>query len=264
MNSLDFEKHVIERSHEIPVVVDFWAPWCGPCRVLGPVIEQLASEQQGRWELVKLNTEEEQELAQRYQIRGIPNVKLFYKGQVKAEFAGALPRKSIEQWLDEHIPDARKKQLDELLEAIEADPTPAHVATLVAFVADYPDYTEAAFELAKWKVYSNPEEVLELLEPIKIGDKWFDQAEDLRILARFMSADFSTGEKVAEAMGKAQEAVKQGALETAIQKVIEALQHDKKYMDDLPRKLGIALFRIWGPQDPLTKNYRWRFDMAIY
>ena len=262
--SLNFEKQVIERSEEITVVVDFWAPWCGPCRVLGPVIEQLAADQAGRWELIKLNTEEEPELAQRFQIRGIPNVKLFYKGKVKAEFSGALPRKSIEQWLDEHIPDVRKKTLDALLAAIDSDPSPARVKELEDFVAGNPDYTEAAFELAKWLVYSHPEKAVALLQPIKIGDKWFDQAEDLRVLATFMQANFDASSKVSEAMGKAQTAIKQGALETAIQQVIEAIQLDKSFMGDLPRKLGIACFRIWGPQDPLTKNYRWRFDMALY
>ena len=264
MNSLDFEKQVIERSQDIPVVVDFWAPWCGPCRVLGPVIEQLAADQEGRWELVKLNTEEEPELAQRYQIRGIPNVKMFYKGKVKAEFAGALPRKSIEQWLDEHIPDSRKKVLDELLAAIDEDPTPANVEKLAGFVQKYPDYTEASFELAKWLVYSKPADALTLLEPVKFGDKWFDQAEDLRTLARFMDTDFEISAGVGAVLGAAKEAVRKGALETAIQQIIEAVQLDKTFMHDLPRKLGIAFFRIWGPQDPLTKNYRWRFDMAIY
>jgi putative thioredoxin len=262
--SLNFEQQVIQRSQDIPVVVDFWAPWCGPCRVLGPVIEQLAAEQAGRWELIKLNTEEEPELAQQYQIRGIPNVKLFYKGKVKAEFAGALPKRSIEQWLDEHIPDTRKKVLDELLAAIEADPSPAKVKELGEFVAQHPDYTEAAFELAKWLVYSEPEKAVALLQPIRMGGKWFDQAEDLRVLATFMQADFDPSSKVGEAMGKAQEAVRQGALETGIQQVIEAIQCDKSFMGDLPRKLGIAFFRIWGAQDPLTKNYRWRFDMALY
>ena len=74
---MNFEQQVITKSHNKPVVVDFWAPWCGPCRVLSPVIESLAEEQKDRWDLVKVNTEEDYELAERYQIRSIPNVKLF-------------------------------------------------------------------------------------------------------------------------------------------------------------------------------------------
>ena len=81
---------VLARSHDKPVLVDFWAPWCGPCRVLGPTLEKLAGEQSDRWELVKVNTEEDQELAHKYNIRSIPNVKLFHKGEEVAEFVGAL------------------------------------------------------------------------------------------------------------------------------------------------------------------------------
>ena len=88
---MNFQAEVIEKSHKMPVVVDFWASWCGPCRVLGPTIEALAEEQSDRWALVKVNTEEEQALAAEYQIRSIPNVKMFHKGRVIAEFAGALP-----------------------------------------------------------------------------------------------------------------------------------------------------------------------------
>ena len=99
----DFQNEVIARSREVPVVVDFWAPWCGPCRMLGPVIEKLASEANGKWDLVKVNTDENQDLAAQYQIRGIPNLKLFAGGEVVSEQVGVLPEPVLKQWVESHL-----------------------------------------------------------------------------------------------------------------------------------------------------------------
>lgn len=94
-----FKKDVIETSYQKPVLVDFWAPWCGPCHTLGPTLERLAKEARGKWRLVKINTDKHPEFARQYGVRGIPAVKLFVEGEVADEFVGALPEHAVRQWL---------------------------------------------------------------------------------------------------------------------------------------------------------------------
>lgn len=115
-----FEQDVIERSAELPVVVDFWADWCGPCKMLTPVLEQAVGERGGEIELVKVDTDANPELAQRYSVRGIPNVKAFRNGQVVDEFTGALPAPAVEEFLDRLSgPQASERLLAELGESGE-------------------------------------------------------------------------------------------------------------------------------------------------
>lgn len=99
----NFESEVIEKSKKVPVLVDFWAAWCGPCRILGPTLEKLAKEFKGKFILAKMSVDENQKTPQSYDVSSIPSVKLFKNGIVVDEFIGAMPEKAVKDWINERI-----------------------------------------------------------------------------------------------------------------------------------------------------------------
>ncbi len=98
-----FEKEVIEKSKKVPVVVDFGASWCAPCQMLGPILEKLEKDYEGKFILAKVNVEENKEQATKYGVMGIPSVKFFKNGEIVDEFTGAMPEQTIKEWLDKNI-----------------------------------------------------------------------------------------------------------------------------------------------------------------
>lgn len=262
--TLDFQQQVLERSQETPVVVDFWAEWCGPCKILGPVIEKLASEANGRWELVKVNTELHQDLAQQYRIQSIPAVKMFYQGKVLAEFMGALPEYQIQRWLDQHLPDPRLNQLESLFQQWVEKRDPSLFTELESFVASHPDLLEGRLRLAAIILLSDPVAAKELLVDIHQGHKLYEEAQDIRALADLMSNEAEGHPKVKELMHQAKSSWEARDLEGTLEHLIQAIIVDKSYADELPRRAVVAIFHQLGEQHPITKSFRPRFSMALY
>ena len=261
MANLDFKRQVLQRSEEIPVVVDFWAPWCGPCQFLGPVLEELAEEQRGKWELVKVNVDENQEVSREYSIRGIPDVKMFHKGEVVGQFTGALPKHQIQAWLEENVPDERIETLRKLEEQLGDNGNPE---ALENFVNQYPDLLEGRISLASRKIFVDPEKALDLVKEIKLGHKLFEQTEDIRELAHLMASQSNGNSQVGDLIATAKESLQAGEYDSGLESLIQAVMLDKNYQEGLPRKATIALFHILGDQHELTRKYRRRFDMALY
>jgi len=254
---MNFEKEVLAKSNSVPVLVDFWAPWCQPCRILGPDIEDLASHANGKWELVKVNTDEQPQLMQRYGIRGIPAVKLFDQGEVIAEFTGALPKYQIEQWLEEHLSDPRKETLNQLIQSGDTE-------GLSDFAKNNPDLIEAQIGLARLVLLSNPQQSLGLIESVHQPGKYYDELEQLKQLANFMVWSSGDTLPIADKLRQAQQAAKNESHDEAIKLLIDAVMMNKNYSEDLPRKTCIAYFQWLGTDHEVTKAHRRRFDMALY
>ncbi|HAA17000.1 MAG TPA: thioredoxin [Cytophagales bacterium] len=264
MELQDFGTDVLSKSNATPVLVDFWANWCGPCHTLGPVIEELAKEAQGAWELVKIDTDLHPELSQQYSVRSIPAVKLFHKGEVIAEFTGALPKIHIENWLTEHLPSEEREQLKRLQKQLISTPEVNLLHELETLALNHPDFPEAQLTLASQLVFTDPQRALDLVVGFRLGTKHGIVAEDIREAGKFLLEELVGESPAVPKLEATQMAAKANDLEGLFENLIQAIIADKNYQDELPRKVCIAFFRILTAEHPVSRKYRKQFDMALY
>jgi len=263
MAPIDFQSTVLERSHVVPVLVDFWAPWCGPCRVLGPVLEELAGEAAGRWELVKLDTDEQPDVAQAFGIRGIPAVKLFHRGEVIGEFVGALGREDVRRWLESYLPDDRIERLTSIASRWP-ERGPELAGELEDFVRQYPDVKQGRMRLAQAIVGRDPRRARELADAGSLGPELAEMAEDINSLADLSESDTAAGDGVAGHVSRAREALQAHRIDRALDELVDAAMIDKGFADELPRRAAVALFHLLGQDHELTQKHQRRLAMAIH
>lgn len=258
----DFDKDVLAESHHVPVLVDYWASWCGPCKYLGPIVEKLAAEANGKWKLVKVNTEEHQQLAEEWGIRGIPNLKLFFKGQVIAELAGAMEEPEMRLWIEEKLPSKAKAMAMEASELLAGGKTKEGVELLEKAIEMDNSLNEARLLLARLTVWKHPGRIKSLVGNMR----HVEEAEELILIANLLETntdDMREGSSREEVLA-AKNAMVSLDFETALQRLIKAIMVNKRYHNELARRLTIALFHILGESNELTKKYRRQFDMALY
>jgi putative thioredoxin len=262
----DFPQHVLEESRHRPVVVDFWAPWCGPCKLLKPILEKLASEYGGKFLLAKINSDENQELAVRYGVRGIPSVKAFIDGEQVDEFSGALPESEVRAFLDRLIPsqaDELRQQaaaarmagdmpgaLKLLAEASKVDP--AHIGVRLDAAEIMLDLNET--DEASRLLGSVPDDADPRVPQLKARLQFLGAAgeNEAALIARVAANenDLDARLKLANLL------VAAGQYETGMDQLLEIVRRDRSFGDDIGRKTLLSVFALLGGGEVVSRYRR--------
>jgi putative thioredoxin len=266
-----FETDVIQQSREKPVVVDFWAPWCGPCRALGPILERLAADPAFDFVLAKLNVDDNPNLAMRYRVQGIPAVKAFVDGKVAAEFVGAQPEAKVRQFIAEVIPDEADRAFREANSLLATRHWAEAEVAFRELLTTYPNYTGAELKLAK--ALLGQAEGCRAREHLLNAKKSADMltAQRLLPLAEFLcrAEDESTGleldmDPIEALYRRAALLVRRNNIEAALDGLLEVLRQDKRYRQGEPKDVMLGLFELLGDGDPLTQSYRNELAMVLF
>ncbi|MCS6971869.1 MAG: tetratricopeptide repeat protein [Leptospiraceae bacterium] len=252
IRTTDFAEKVIAESHRRPVVVDFWAPWCAPCRILGPILEQLEKEYAGKFLLAKVNTDAEPQLAQQYQVMGIPDVKIFQQGKIAAGFVGVRPPEFIRELLDQFIvPDG----YDRILQLAASDPHKAKKLLLEsALRGKYRD--EAAWSVVRALLREKKPDTTAVRECLSLIPEVGSTRSDARNAALALLERGNSQELVT--LFSEDESRIRSALETWLAKV-EVRDEKEKH-----KELMVQAFQILGNDHPLVLEYRRKLAQAIY
>ncbi len=274
-NEAQFDAVVLPESHRRPVVVDFWAPWCGPCRVLKPILEKLAEEFAGRFLLVKVNSDDNPRLAARYGVRGIPSVKGLRDGQVVDEFSGALPEGEVRRWLARLIPSpaeplwreaaAKRAQGDlagceQLLRAaLERDPAFDRARLeLIALLLDGQRVEEAAAEFAALHERGSDEaKRLEARLALLEGGT-AESLDALRSRVAAFPEDWEARFRLAKRYAA------EGTWQPALDELLAIIARDRDWNGGAARKMVLQIFDLLRPGDPLLKEYRARLANLLH
>jgi putative thioredoxin len=269
VNELNFEYEVVAYSQNTPVLVDFWAEWCQPCKILGPLLEKIVQEAGGELRLAKVNIDQNPNLAMQYNVRSIPTVKAFIEGQVVGEFVGMQPESRLREFISKLTPpspiklDIEKGQgLLSLHNWSEAE------GILRKALVQKPETPEIELGLAKALLALNqPQEALDLLESIPSGREYaqaqllLPYTQSLLEHQKGLLPDESTLDAV---FANSLRLASQGKFAMAVDGLLDILREDKKFKGGLVKQIILGILEIMGEADPQTREYRAELASVLF
>ena len=293
----NFDAEVVEASMQMPVLVDFWAPWCGPCKVIGPLLEKMELAYGGRFKLVKIDSEQEQEISQAFGIRSIPTCVLMVGGKPVDGFTGALPEGQIKAFLDKHVPEGEVLEAEvthvETTDAPDANDPAVIYEALHQAVLKNPDDEDARFEFVKLLLQrGQTDDAKVAFAPViaKTGlvrrfdslQRWMNAIDFTQDRDDLASGDGGFDAKIAAnkrdldaRFGKAQTLMAAQQWTGAMDELLDSLMRDRTWAEDLARKTFIAILDVIEPPpikvadgqipptDPVVATYRRRLSSVI-
>jgi len=273
----NFANQVIEASHRQPVLVDFWATWCGPCQSLMPVLEQLAQSYQGKFLLAKVEIDSQQALATQFGVRSVPTVKLVKNGQIVDEFTGALPESQIRLFLDKHIERESDQRMQQALSRYQQGETDAALAEMGQILQADPANEKNKISYARVLILENHlDEARQWLASLSVEAALKPEVRAMQAQLEFIeivqnAPDVATLEKQLAKDPRNSEARYQlsahailgGQLEVAFEQLLEIVKQDRNYNDDAARKALLKLFELLGDNHELVSSYRRKLAMAL-